>query len=603
MNMKNKLRLMLCLMISFILIVGATACKGPNNAGKVKPSIKSVSIVGGNITKEIDSGDFTVVAQVESTGEIDRTVTFASSDTNIATITSSGLVHMVGVGTTTISAVSVADSQKSDSITLEVYKDFIPANGGMEDDLPVWGSYPSGVATFSDEKAYEGTRSLKVTSSVYSVVWQGMMIGESKLAGQFISLGAWVYRPADKSGDIKVVLLLENVISETSKPILVRSEATATTVDEWVYIETSTVQIPMDASLVNAKVEFHGTGETVYIDNVMINKEISNSVSLSGVYFDGDPYTAYSNTINTYNAVYSGTLPVVEAAGTESDTKVVITQPTEEDKVCTIEIEAKDGTKRTVTIQFTEVSDSALSTIKVNGTDLVNFDPLRKNYYMTLPKGTVDVPTVTAETYFTETAKVSITQATDLSNLNTSLAQISVIGAQSESVYSIQFQLVKDNQILMQALDTNFDGANPGSRWGRIDATTVDFVSNMGNSGNGSAKIASNCNMWGSGDDNPATGIAISVGAWFYVDSINASGSVEIVVAARDGSSNKIADVVSVSYPITLSDLGKWIWVQSGVSDIAVPAGTFYLQFNVYNKTAAYVYADDIKLFNEGVLT
>lgn len=59
-------------------------------------------------------------ADVKKEGAVSGTVTFTSSSPEVATITSSGVATLVGEGETTITAVSVADNSKSDSITLKV---------------------------------------------------------------------------------------------------------------------------------------------------------------------------------------------------------------------------------------------------------------------------------------------------------------------------------------------------------------------------------------------------------------------------------------------------------------------------------------------------
>lgn len=81
----------------------------------------SVSIVGGDRTLG-EGTSVTLQADVETGGVIDDGVTWSSSDTNVAVIDDDGALDAIAVGTTTITASSVADPSKDDSIVVTVYE-------------------------------------------------------------------------------------------------------------------------------------------------------------------------------------------------------------------------------------------------------------------------------------------------------------------------------------------------------------------------------------------------------------------------------------------------------------------------------------------------
>lgn len=84
------------------------------------PGVASVTIEGGQEEVVLHTQSMQLSAVVATKGAAAKGVTWSSSDESIATVNASGLVYFVGPGSVTITATSVADSSKSDSVTVRV---------------------------------------------------------------------------------------------------------------------------------------------------------------------------------------------------------------------------------------------------------------------------------------------------------------------------------------------------------------------------------------------------------------------------------------------------------------------------------------------------
>ena len=84
------------------------------------PGVASVTIEGGQEEVILHTQSMQLSAVVATKGAAAKGVTWSSSDESVATVNASGLVYFVGKGSVTITATSVADSSKSDSITINV---------------------------------------------------------------------------------------------------------------------------------------------------------------------------------------------------------------------------------------------------------------------------------------------------------------------------------------------------------------------------------------------------------------------------------------------------------------------------------------------------
>jgi hypothetical protein len=101
-------------LICVIAITGLIGCGAPTPA-----SVTNVTIDGGDRTVEV-GGALTLTATVTATGNATRTITWGSSNTDVATINPVGVVTNLSAGNTIITATSTSDPTKSDSISLTV---------------------------------------------------------------------------------------------------------------------------------------------------------------------------------------------------------------------------------------------------------------------------------------------------------------------------------------------------------------------------------------------------------------------------------------------------------------------------------------------------
>jgi hypothetical protein len=101
-------------LITGIILTALVACANPTPA-----SVTNVTIDGGDRT--IVLGDTpTLAATVEVTGNANTTVTWTSSNTGVATIDQNGTITTLTTGTIHVTATSITDPTKSDTITLTV---------------------------------------------------------------------------------------------------------------------------------------------------------------------------------------------------------------------------------------------------------------------------------------------------------------------------------------------------------------------------------------------------------------------------------------------------------------------------------------------------
>ena len=103
-------------LLPFFLLALVTAC-GPTISGVV-----SVQILGGD--RSVPLGDHVLVSVLVTAGSgTDTAVTWSTDDATVATVDADGIVSAVAGGAATITATSVADATKSDSIVVTVAVD------------------------------------------------------------------------------------------------------------------------------------------------------------------------------------------------------------------------------------------------------------------------------------------------------------------------------------------------------------------------------------------------------------------------------------------------------------------------------------------------
>jgi uncharacterized repeat protein (TIGR02543 family) len=82
--------------------------------------VSSITIPEGDQSKEVGDADFTLTADVSPSNALNQSVNWASTDENVATVTSGGVVSIVAAGSADISATSTDGSNVSDVVTVTV---------------------------------------------------------------------------------------------------------------------------------------------------------------------------------------------------------------------------------------------------------------------------------------------------------------------------------------------------------------------------------------------------------------------------------------------------------------------------------------------------
>jgi photosystem II stability/assembly factor-like uncharacterized protein len=148
------------------------------------------------------------------------------------------------------------------------------------------------------------------------------------------------------------------------------------------------------------------------------------------------------------------TVPTVNAEANDDSATVDITQAvnvngTQSERTATIVVTGKDGeTTRTYTVLFyvkpAEGKDATLSSLEVSqGTLNPSFSPAVENYTVTLPEGTTETPTVTAETNDANATK-EVDQATNITGSEAERTATVVVTSEDETAtrtYSVVFSI------------------------------------------------------------------------------------------------------------------------------------------------------------------
>lgn len=131
------------LLASLLLVSILAACGSPAITGVV-----SVEIVGGDREIAVTATEL-LTASVTAASGIAESVSWSSSDEAVATVDSDGVVHAVGLGTTTVTATSTADATKSDSAVVTVVKPTVADGAFMATAVTPPGGIPLSGAALS----------------------------------------------------------------------------------------------------------------------------------------------------------------------------------------------------------------------------------------------------------------------------------------------------------------------------------------------------------------------------------------------------------------------------------------------------------------------
>ncbi len=130
--MSNKLKAILAVLLAAVLSLSLVAC-----GGTVTPAVKQdgayvsgislryngEEIQGNSLRLDLASEGHAFTADVTRTGTISGDVTFKSSDKDVATVSDTGEMTLVGAGETVISATSVADANYTAYVAVTVVSD------------------------------------------------------------------------------------------------------------------------------------------------------------------------------------------------------------------------------------------------------------------------------------------------------------------------------------------------------------------------------------------------------------------------------------------------------------------------------------------------
>lgn len=143
-----------------------------------------------------------------------------------------------------------------------------------------------------------------------------------------------------------------------------------------------------------------GSSTTTY--RIKMVQEPSDNPRLSNILVNGEPLAGFNGYVGSYNvALPYGTTdaPVVSYVLAEDGQTATLSPAASNTGTATIVVTAPDGrTRMTYTLNFSValLSDNTLQSIKVNGTEIPDFNPMLTTYRIELPLGTTTMPIVEA---------------------------------------------------------------------------------------------------------------------------------------------------------------------------------------------------------------
>lgn len=159
-----------------LLVVGGCITQPP-----IEPAVKSVEILGGDRTLEVDD-TAQLTASVSAVGGASEALVWSSSDDEVASVDVSGLVTAVAAGSATVTATSAFDAGVSDGILVTVLVPDAPAASGFAcEEIP---EGEPGPTLLCESEGGEVT---------VRIPWQGQDVSVSSLALE----GLWRLPPED----------------------------------------------------------------------------------------------------------------------------------------------------------------------------------------------------------------------------------------------------------------------------------------------------------------------------------------------------------------------------------------------------------------------
>lgn len=180
------------------------------------------------------------------------------------------------------------------------------------------------------------------------------------------------------------------------------------------------------------------------------SEEVSEN-RLGGIYINGQILNGFDPDVYSYQfKLLEDEIPEIvattDAANAAIDTIIKPTDlsGTSEVRSATIKVVAEDQTVAIYTIEFaimSEENNAHLESITINQTAYTDFTPFKTDYYVVLPYGTTEVPTVNA-TAFSPQAGIDIKQAVQIANAKEAkrTATIKVISESNSD--SLEYRLI-----------------------------------------------------------------------------------------------------------------------------------------------------------------
>jgi hypothetical protein len=339
---------------------------------------------------------------------------------------------------------------------------------------------------------------------------------------------------------------------------------------------TQATAIPGTATVVVTAQD--GVTKITYTINLLVG---SSDATLSDLLVDGTTIEGFDPEVTDYYIVLPISVtdvPVVTATATDENATVDITPATEIPGITTILVTAEDNfTELTYKVHFRYgSSDATLSDLLINGTSIVGFDPEVISYEITMPKGSVIVPSISAVTN-NENAVVAITPAEQIPG-----STVVLVTSEDNEVtksYTINFNLgaynwrYYDGNLLPDLQIPKFASSNVGGAGG-----TNVIIPDPENETNGFLQIITAANgdnyMW-------STPLQTSTPAVTLVMKVKAANDVARRVLELDVHHNAIRERLYINREENKVRLHEGI----GSTEIAVPEGTNVNNWNIYRLT------------------
>lgn len=183
---------------------------------------------------------------------------------------------------------------------------------------------------------------------------------------------------------------------------------------------------------------------------------LSNNANLSDLDTSGTTITGFRADSLTYTCELTAgatTVPTVTAIAENSEALVNIYETDTIPGITTVEVIAEDGTVQNYLVTFVlpvlADNDASLTDLKVDGTTITNFSPIRYHYTQNLPYGTAIVPSVNAVAK-NALATIELIQTIALPGRDSIV--VTAVDGVTEQVYTIDYLLISasDNNNLQK---------------------------------------------------------------------------------------------------------------------------------------------------------